>query len=207
MSHGPCHKGTRLPRRAQRRPKGLGGGPLSWSQAAPLPTGRRASPLARSRVGTIFDRSGSAAIERVTAVATPMVPATPIRTSAPPRSAPVHPCYRPTHRSPATTPIAAPPHHRTRWDDWPGNDGDRGRRASRQGRSFSYRRRGRGLKVRGMSGQERRRQERQCSDNREKTLTQDILRWFTLNTAQNPNGFDYKSAAVAPRFIVVGPIG
>src|SRR5215469_1319425 len=137
--------------------------------------------------------------------AAPIWTSTPPRAAMPPRAAPVYPRYRPTDRSPATTPIAAPPHHRAGWDDWPGNDGDRRRWDSRRGRSFSYRRRGRVFKVRGMSGQKRRRQERQCSDNREKTLTQDILRWFAVNTAQNPNGFDCKSTTVAPRFIVVGP--
>jgi hypothetical protein len=106
--------------------------------------------------------------------------------SSPPGAAPVHTCDRRTDRSPATTPIAAPPHRRTRRDGRPGNDGHR-RRCDSGGRRLSYRWRGRDLEVCRMSGHEHRRRERQCGDNREKTLTQDILQWAAVNTTQNPN--------------------
>jgi hypothetical protein len=155
----------------------------------------RASFGRQSGVETIFDRS--AVIDPVTAVAAPMIPAAPIRTpvSSPPRAAPVHTCDRRTDRSPATTPIAAPPHRRTWRDARPGNDGHR-RRCDSGRRRFSFRWRGRDLEVRRMSGHERRRRKRQCGDNREKTLTQDILQWATV--------FACKSISVVRRFIV-GP--
>jgi hypothetical protein len=118
----------------------------------------------RSAAQTLFDRSGSAAIHPVTAVAAPTIPAAPIRTSmraisSPPGRAPVPPHDRCTDWSPATTPIAAPPHRRTGGDDRPGNDGHRGRCDSRR-RHFSSRWRGRDLKIRRMSRHERHRHER-----------------------------------------------
>jgi hypothetical protein len=153
----------------------------------PRPHCRRACFGRQCGVETIFDRS--TAIGPVPAVAAPMIPAAPIRTSmnSPPRRAPVHTCDRRTDRPPATTPIAAAPHRRTGWDDRPGNDRHR-RRCESGGRRFSRRWRGRDLEVRRMSRHERRRRERQRGDNREKTLTQDILQWATVNTTQNPNG-------------------
>lgn len=154
----------------------------------------------RNRVERIFHRSGSAVIGPVTTVAAPTISAAPVRTSiravsSPPGRAPVH--TRPTDRSPAATPIAASPHWRTGWDDRPGNDGHGGR-CDRRGRRFRCRWRGRDLKVRRMSRHERRRHERQCGDNREKALTQDILQWATVNTTQNPNGGSLVSRLLGP---------
>jgi hypothetical protein len=135
-----------------------------------------ASPRAGQR--TIFRSHRSAPIETAAVAATPMIAAAPIRAIAcigtiasPPGSAPVHTPHRPADRSPTTTPIAAPPDRWTGWDGWPRNDGHGRRR-----RSLGCRWRRRRLKVRGTNRQERRRQNHQRSDNREKTLTHDILR-------------------------------
>lgn len=121
-------------------------------------------------------RSRSAVIDSVTAVAAPpTITASPIRAIAsvgsPPRGSPVHTRDRPTGRPPPATPIAASPHHRTRWDGRSGDNGHWGRSDSGGGRSFGHRRRRRGLKVRGANLQSGYQHDCQCGDSREKSLT------------------------------------